>query len=155
MKKAGQVLAERLEALPHGEQGRVAGLAGIHPGTMSRYRKAAKEGKVAPLPNPRLSQLEDVAEALNVGLADLFREAGPAPAIPPATVPSPHVITEKEWQDMRELLAQGLEESRLLRTLVQQIAEDVREQRLALERAKIVGAAAPAESAPAMAEVAR
>ncbi len=70
MKSPTDVLVERLSALPHGQQGRIAELAGLAPETLSRYRRQNRKIKI----NPRLSQLEALAETLGRPISWLLCE---------------------------------------------------------------------------------
>jgi len=74
------VLARRLkDTLPWGSQKRIAELAGLTAETVTRWKKG--QG------NPRLSELEAFAAALEVSLCWLVDDGAPAekPALPPTS----------------------------------------------------------------------
>lgn len=70
-----RVLASRLSGLPRGAQRRLAELAGLSPETVSRW----KSGRG----NPRLAELEALADAMGVSVAHLVSsESEEQPTLP-------------------------------------------------------------------------
>lgn len=79
-KSPEEVLRQRLRAIPHGENGRVAREAGVAEETLSRWK--GRGGDQTPI-NPDLLTLQGLARALRVPLVALFEEE---PAVPATVV---------------------------------------------------------------------
>jgi transcriptional regulator with XRE-family HTH domain len=75
-----RVLASRLRALPHGAQKRLAELAGLSEETLSRWR--TMKG------NPRLTELEALADAMAVSVGYLLLEDSKESPVLPSVEPS-------------------------------------------------------------------
>jgi transcriptional regulator with XRE-family HTH domain len=86
-----EVFAERLRAIPYGQNGRIAAEIGIDQGTLARWKR--KDLTV----NPTLKNIEGVARALGRPIAWLFTE-GEAPP-PAAAAPSPEAVTPPEPEE--------------------------------------------------------
>ncbi len=77
---AREVLAARVRALPRGTQKRVAELAGLRAETITRWKKGRG--------NPKLSELEAFAAAMDVSIRWLVTTDGPeeSPKLPPTSL---------------------------------------------------------------------
>ena len=82
-KRAAEVLAERLKAIPYGRRGRIAAEAGVDQTTLSRWKK--KDFNT----NPTLENIEGLANALGKPIAWLLSDAGTETAGRQVAEPSP------------------------------------------------------------------
>lgn len=88
-RRPGEILRDRLRDLvPRGQAARISALAGMSAETFSLWKNERR------YPNPELSELERLAEALQVSPAYLISEASPADCrpsseevLPPALIP--------------------------------------------------------------------
>lgn len=90
-KDPAEVFAERLKAIPYGQNGRIAAEAGIDQGTLARWkRKDAKK-------NPTLKNIEGLARAFEKPIAWLFSEGDAPSSANPGF--SPKVVTPPEPEE--------------------------------------------------------
>lgn len=107
-----EILRARIKAVPRGQQGRVAELAGVGAAVFSRWRKGERI-------NAQLDTLKRLADALGLPFTDLFREpdqqlppAAPLPDHPRPTENARIARALKKLDEVRSILAEPAASSR-------------------------------------------